>query len=271
VGQDLSRATKEEAVAFSSHRQRSATARSTCSPSSSRDDPFGSIFANCDRWAAAFVGGLLLASGLVRRSPWRIILGGGLLARGVAARRPLERLPRPNAARRPSEPVTIAAAGKGCRVEQCITIACSPREAYSFWRDFENLPRVMDHLRSVQTISQNRTHWVAQGPPGTDFQWEAEIMADRPDESIAWHSLPGSEVNAAGSVDFRPARDGQGTDVRLMLSYESATGTIGTAVARLLGDVPQRQVEHDLIRLKEILETAGAAEPEQQFSLRKAK
>src|SRR3954451_16957404 len=46
-------------------------------------------------------------------------------------------------------------------VERAVTIHRSPEECYGFWRDFENLPRFMPHLKSVRTIGDNRTHWIA--------------------------------------------------------------------------------------------------------------
>ena len=66
------------------------------------------------------------------------------------------------------------------------------------------------------------------------------------DELIAWRSLPGSEVNNAGSVHFTPALQGNGTEVRVVLSYDPPAGKLGAAVAKLLGEEPSQQVEADL-------------------------
>src|SRR5437764_523605 len=75
-----------------------------------------------------------------------------------------------------------------------------PAELYRFWRNFENLPKVMRHLISVHSRGDRHSHWVATGPMGKQFEWNAEVINDRPNELIAWRSLPGSQVDTAGSV-----------------------------------------------------------------------
>ena len=77
--------------------------------------------------------------------------------------------------------------------------------------DFENLPRFMEHLQSVTMLEDNHSHWVAKGPAGTTVEWDAEIINEEKDETIAWRSLGGATVDNAGSVRFimRPATAGR--------------------------------------------------------------
>jgi len=128
-------------------------------------------------------------------------------------------------------------------------------EVYRFWRNFENLPRFMDHLEAVTVIDENRSHWVAKGPAGTRVEWDAVIHNEMDDELIAWRSLPGSEINNAGSVHFTPTTDGMGTEVRVVLSYEPPAGKLGVAFAKLLGEEPSKQVADDLRRLKQVMDS----------------
>jgi uncharacterized membrane protein len=113
----------------------------------------------------------------------------------------------------------------------------------------------MDHLEAVTVIDDLRSHWVAKGPAGTRVEWDAIIHNEVDDEMIAWRSLPGSEVNNAGSVHFTPTPDGTGTDVRVVLSYEPPAGKVGAAVARLLGEEPSKQVADDLRRFKQVMDS----------------
>src|SRR5947207_2715340 len=92
-----------------------------------------------------------------------------------------------------------------------ITINRPAQQLYAFWRKLDNLPRVMRNLESVRIIDERRSHWVAFGPGGKKVQWEAEITGDRPNELIAWQSLPGADVENYGSVRFDPASGGRGT------------------------------------------------------------
>ena len=140
------------------------------------------------------------------------------------------------------------------RVKKSIVINRPIEEIYNFWRDFKNLPRVMEHLESVDVTSEKRSHWVAKGPGGKRIQWEAETIEDRPNEKIAWRSLEGSTVENSGSVRFETAAGGRGTLVRVELVYRPPAGPLGATVAKLMGREPELQVEEDLRRLKQLME-----------------
>ena len=139
------------------------------------------------------------------------------------------------------------------RSEASVRIDASPEQLYSFWRNFENLPRFMDHLESVTVYDSTRSHWVAKGPAGIDAEWDAEIINEVPNELIGWRSVADSRVDNAGSVHFTPSRNGRGTNVRVLLRYDPPAGKLGAAFAKLFGEDPQKQVEEDLARLKQLL------------------
>jgi uncharacterized membrane protein len=134
------------------------------------------------------------------------------------------------------------------------TINRSPEEVYRFWRNFENLPRFMSHLESVQVTDEKRSHWVARAPMGTSVEWDAEIIEDRPNYEISWRSLEGADVDNRGTVRFDRAPGDRGTEVRVEVEYHPPAGPIGAAVARLFGEAPEEQIKGDLRRLKQVLE-----------------
>ena len=152
-------------------------------------------------------------------------------------------------------PVASVGRGQGIKVEESVTINRPVLEVYRSWRNFENLPRFMDHLESVTVVDDTRSHWVAKGPVGSRIEWDAVIHNEIDDELIAWRSLPGAEVNNAGSVHFTPTPDGTGTDVRVVMSYEPPAGKLGAAVAKLLGEEPSKQVAEDLRRFKQVMDS----------------
>ncbi len=84
--------------------------------------------------------------------------------------------------------------------------------------------------------------------------WDAEITEDRPNELIAWRSLPNADVDNQGSVRFVPAPGGRGTEVHVSLAYNPPAGAVGSAVAMLFGEEPNQQVAGDLRRFKNIME-----------------
>jgi uncharacterized membrane protein len=135
-----------------------------------------------------------------------------------------------------------------------VTVQRSPETVYSFWRNLENLPEFMYHLKSV-TADDGVSHWVANAPVGQPVQWDAEIVEDEPGKRIAWQSVPGSGISNSGCVDFMPDSSGNGTEVRVTIAYQLPGGVLGKAAATLLGESPEQQVNDDLRRFKQIMET----------------
>jgi uncharacterized membrane protein len=140
-------------------------------------------------------------------------------------------------------------------VERSILINKDSTELYSFWRRLENLPGIMRHLESVTTLDHRRSHWVAVGPVGKRFEWDAEIYNEKPNELIAWRSLPGAAVTNAGSVRFEPAGPGRGTKVKVVLNYNVPGGKLTALFAKPFGTEPGQLIEDDLRRFKQLMET----------------
>jgi uncharacterized membrane protein len=148
----------------------------------------------------------------------------------------------------------VTQAGPG-HVAQSVTIRQPVEMVYAFWRNFENLPRFMDHLESVRVTGDRQSHWVAKAPAGQTVEWDAETVEDRTDELIAWRSLPGASVPNSGQVRFQQAAGDRGTEVHVELRYDPPGGKLGALVAKLFGEEPSQQVAGDLRRLKQVLET----------------
>jgi uncharacterized membrane protein len=112
----------------------------------------------------------------------------------------------------------------------------------------------MKNLVSVSVYDGDRSHWVAKGPAGRTVEWDAVIHNERPNELIAWRSLPGSDVDHAGSVWFKDAPGGRGTEVSVELQYNPPAGALGAIFASFWGKEPSQEIQEDLHRLKELLE-----------------
>ncbi|MEX2119352.1 MAG: YgaP-like transmembrane domain [Pirellulales bacterium] len=212
-----------------------------------------------ERIASAVAGAALAAYGLRRGSLGGLVLaatGGGLLYRGLTGHCYLYQALGVNTTAEPRGPATSVPAGQGAKVEASLVVDRSPAELFRFWRNLENLPRIMTHLESVSQTSQTGSHWVAQAPLGTVVEWDAEIINERENELIAWRSLVGSTVDNAGSVHFEPAGPGA-TRVKVSLKYDPPGGKLGVAAAKLLGEEPQRQIDEDLQRFKQMMEAAS--------------
>ncbi|MDQ3803520.1 MAG: SRPBCC family protein [Acidobacteriota bacterium] len=229
-----------------------------------------------ERWVSAVGGGALALYGVTRGSLGGValaLLGAALVQRGYSGHCNLYEAVGYSSAGdtslRNSENVSVPAE-RGIKLEHSVTINRPPEELYSFWRNFENLPRFMNHLEAVHMTGENRSHWVAKAPAGTRVEWDAEVYNEKANELIAWRTLEGADVASAGSVRFEPAAGGRGTTVRVVLKYDPPGGALGAAVARLFGENPEQQISEDLRRFKQLMEAGEASTTEGQPSERTA-
>ena len=148
----------------------------------------------------------------------------------------------------------------GERIEVAITIFQSADVVYSYWRDFKNIPKFMKHVVQLEVETENRIRWHWKTLAGFELQWHAEMIDDVADKLISWKTTPGSAVQNAGSVWFRPILDGQATEVYLRVMYHIPGGRLTTALAELFGESPQQVLKDDLKRLRCLIESGGVEE-----------
>jgi uncharacterized membrane protein len=221
-----------------------------------------------ERVASVALGAAFITMGLRNRSPMGIataVLGGFFVHRGATGNCPVYNalgvstgdaeaaLDAPNRRQLRSRAATVNAR-EAIKVERSVTIQRPRAELYAFWRNFENLPRFMEHLESVRITSPTRSHWVAKAPAGTTVEWDAEIVNEIADTLIAWKTIGHPDVANAGAVNFSDSPGDRGTVVRVTLDYEPPGGRLGSLVARLFGEEPDRQVREDLRKFKQLME-----------------
>ena len=161
------------------------------------------------------------------------------------------------------------AGNKGILAERSVTLNIAKEQLYRIWRNFENLPRFMQHLQRVdvdEATGGKRSHWVAKAPLDREVEWDAEITDEWENKHISWHSLPGSIVDSMGSVHFSDAPGGRGTTVHVRMQYNPPGGSMGAAIARLFGEEPGQQLRNDLRTFKQMMETGEIASVEGQPS-----
>jgi uncharacterized membrane protein len=160
-------------------------------------------------------------------------------------------------------------AGRGAHLEASFTVNKPPEELFRYWRNFENLPKFMQHLESVQP-SGNRVHWVARGPLGARLSWDTEITDEKENEWIVWRSVEGSPVSHAGSVYFRRAPGDRGTVVTVAIQYRGGNSAAGRILSELLGVMPERQLREELRHFKQLMEAGEIPTTEGQPSGRRS-
>ncbi len=192
------------------------------------------------RWGALAGGGALAVMGLTRRSAtgWAMAAAGGALA------------------------YTGLRSGNGTQQSQrrpelgsSILVNASAQEAFRQWRDVEQAPRYMNFIESVEKLDDRRSRWTATGPMGVKLQWTSEITDERPGEFIAWRSLPGSDLNVQGRVEFSQAPGNRGTVVTSSMQYGLANRALRNAASGFLGRQANFFIRQDMRRFKALLET----------------
>lgn len=196
------------------------------------------------------------------------LMGLNMLRRGIFGHAPLYKMLGRNPAVRTNPEAVSVPHEQGIHVVSSLTINKPAEELYSFWRNFENLPQFMHHLKSVTVLDDNRSRWEVRGPAGSTVAWEAEIVNEVPNEVIGWRSLADSQIANAGSVRFMPAPGGRGTEVKVTLEYAPPAGKAGQLIAGMFGENPEHQIKDDLHRFQQLMETGeiatNAMNPEQK-------
>jgi uncharacterized membrane protein len=135
------------------------------------------------------------------------------------------------------------------KIQDSIEVQAHVRQAYNQWTQFEEFPKFMEGIQSVQQLDETHVQWVAE-IRGKSRQWTTEITEQQPDKKVAWKTIDG-EVKNDGAVTFEPIAGGQ-TRVNVQMDVEGQS-TAENVAGDLLG-VVKRQVRGDLERFKQLIE-----------------
>jgi len=140
------------------------------------------------------------------------------------------------------------------KIQDSIEVQVPVQQAYNQWTQFEDFPKFMEGIQSVQQLDDTHVHWVAE-IRGETREWTTEITEQRPDEKVAWKTIDG-EVKNDGVVSFEQiARDQTRVNVQMDVEGES---TAENVAGDLLG-VVKSQVHGDLERFKQLIENRDEA------------
>lgn len=122
-------------------------------------------------------------------------------------------------------------------------------EVFEYCRDFENFPRIVDVLLSVEDSQDGRSHWAVRSPTGQSVEWDATVTKYVPNSVIAWESVPNSPVFASGLMRFAPLSPTE-TRIDLALTYRPLHTAMADALRAIM--IPRNNV-----RLRSELATAS--------------
>jgi uncharacterized membrane protein len=148
-------------------------------------------------------------------------------------------------------PETASGETKMGTVTKSIVVNAPVAQVFTFWKNFENFPRFMENVESIQVIGPDLTHWKVKGPLGTNVEWDAKTIAVVENQKIAWQSTEGT-IETHGAVTFEE-NGPNSTKVTVGLEYQPPGGALGEAAAKMFSD-PEDQLEEDLGRFKQVAE-----------------
>jgi len=248
-------ATKNDAM------RHTASGHSKCETSGLCDQHAHPNVGSHERWVSMLAGGGMVVCGLLQRSRWgavSLLTGASLLYRGVTGHCAAYETLGIDTTMQDNSHRGVRG-GHGRKVTWSIHINRDPRDLYDHWRNLENLPKMMRHLKSVKPLGERKTRWEAYAPLGQTLSWDAEIVTDRAGEVIAWQSLPDSQVDTAGSVHFKSSANGDGTDLTVSLKYDPPGGKLVAKLAQLVGQGLEQEVDEDLRIFKQMIEIGEVA------------
>ncbi len=142
-------------------------------------------------------------------------------------------------------------------ITERITVNAPRKAVNDFWRDLSNLPKFMKHLKTVETLTNEESHWVANTPGNLiGLSWNAEITREEEGYYIGWQSIEGSMVDNAGKVEFRDALNGTDTELLVEINYFPPAGSVGRGLASLFNGVFENMIREDIQNFKQYVEQA---------------
>ena len=166
-------------------------------------------------------------------------IGGSALLLRSATNKPLRRL----------------GPGRGViDVQKNLVIDAPIERVFGLFVAQENFPVFMRNVREVRQDGNGRTHWIVEGPAGSTIEWDSATTLYRPNEILAWRSLPGSGVEHSGVIRFERLGDDR-TAVDVRMNYSPPAGVLGDALAKLSRKDLRSELSEDLARIKRIAES----------------
>ena len=124
---------------------------------------------------------------------------------------------------------------------------------YDTWRDLENLPHFLKHIKRIKVKDDIHSHWVLKTPGRIpSVEWNAEIIDQEDERELSWRSLPGSMIETAGKITFADTLNG--TQLDITISYRPPAGYIGSTIGNFLNPSLKKYVEDDILNFKNYIE-----------------
>jgi uncharacterized membrane protein len=191
-----------------------------------------------EQLALGALGGALLSANPQNRGARAVVRGAGLALIALAASPYLLRLIRIAGTRR-----------RRVAMRSSIEVDRPLPAVFAFFKDFENLPRVVGSLRSVVDHQDGRSHWEAYTIGGHVVEWDVVVTKYVPNTVIGWESVPGSPVDVRAQLRFTPVTATRTRmDVEVYFSPPSSGLADALRALVVMANEPRLKAELDHVR-----------------------
>jgi uncharacterized membrane protein len=125
---------------------------------------------------------------------------------------------------------------------------------FAFFKDFENLPRVVGALRSVTDYQDGRSHWQAYTLAGQVIEWDVVVTKYVPNTVIGWESTRTSPVDVRAQLRFTPVSATR-TRIEVEVYFAPAATGLADAIRAFIAVANERRLKAELDHVRFYLES----------------
>lgn len=193
--------------------------------------------------ALGALGGALLASNPEGRGARAIVRGAALALVVLAASPILDRLIRSAGTRR-----------RRIALRSSIEVDRPLPAVFAFFKDFENLPRVLGDVHSVLDYQDGRSHWQAYTPAGRLIEWDVVVTKYVPNTVIGFESVPNSAVDVRTLLRFSPVTATR-TRIDVETYFAPEMSGFADSLRALIAVANERRLKSELDHIRFYLES----------------
>jgi uncharacterized membrane protein len=140
-------------------------------------------------------------------------------------------------------------------VETELIVEMPCQEVFDVWRNFENLPQFMEHLKKVEVMDEKRSTWeiLLPGNMGS-MSWVSELEKDDQGKEIKWKSEKGSFFETFGGIKFQELGPDK-TKLQVKIAYKTPEGIMSESMGKLWIPLLEEMIVEDIHNFKKYMET----------------
>ena len=128
-------------------------------------------------------------------------------------------------------------------ISETVTLKVPVHTAYDQWTEFDEFPKIMNSVREVRRLEDQRLHWQDQDM-AQEVDWSDALITDSvPDKYLVWQGTSGQDNTVAAQFDPLSAQESR---VTVVVNFEPTS---------TLQDASQTSIQAVYGRVRRALDT----------------